>query len=242
MSHTDTERDAAKKLVLAAFVNQDRLNRVLADDWREKGWPYFRAIWREAAEGFDHINWEWWKNADPTAPITKAARQQIAIELADMLHFGLSSDIVQYGGNLTEIVDYYARCFELAEAKREDLEEQLELLIVDAIICKAFNVRKFSRACKAIGLPLSGLMAYYFGKTALNEFRWSNGYKEKTYKKLWKLEDFPKGVEDNVVLADVIDQRMQTFVDLESFQGAVQSGNFVAAVKSTMQDIYNQTA
>lgn len=231
---------AAQALVLSAFANQDRLNRILADDWATKGWPYFRAIWREAAEGFDHIAWEWWKNADPTAPISTSQRQQIAIELADMLHFGLSSDIVQYKGDLTEISLYYVRCFDLAQATRTDLEDQLELLIVDAILCKSFNVKKFSRACKALGLGLTELMGYYFGKTALNEFRWANGYKEKTYKKMWRLTNDSPAVEDNIFLAQTVESVVAAYPSIEAFAEACRNGLYVGNVKALMQQTYNQ--
>lgn len=235
---TEAEQKAARQIVLAAFENQDILNKKLAEDWQEKGWPFFRAIWREAAEGFDHINWEWWKHAEPGSALSKAARQQIAIELADIFHFGLSSDIVQYKGKLGEVTDYYVRCFELAQAERKDLEEHLELLIVDSILCKSFNVKKFAHACKAIGLSLGGLMGYYFGKTALNEFRWANGYKEKTYKKMWKLPGIDTAVEDNVVLADVIDNQLASCKDIESFWYSIKLGHFIRNVNDSMQALY----
>lgn len=41
-------------------------------------------------------------------------------------------------------------------------------------------------------------VGYYFGKNALNQFRQDNGYKEGTYKKIWK------GKEDNVVMIEII--------------------------------------
>ncbi|MDZ7827129.1 MAG: dUTP diphosphatase [Gammaproteobacteria bacterium] len=55
----------------------------MAEDWRERDFAYYRAVWVECAELLDHFGWKWWKKQTPDA-------DQVRLELVDIWHFGLS--------------------------------------------------------------------------------------------------------------------------------------------------------
>ena len=63
-------------LVWSAFSNQRELNHVLNPKWAEQGWAYYRAMWREAAEIFDHTNWAWWSASTYNQSLTAEQMQQ----------------------------------------------------------------------------------------------------------------------------------------------------------------------
>ena len=62
---------------------QDRINAQVSAGWREREHPWYRAIWTECAELLEHHGWKWWKQQRPD-------REQLALELVDIWHFGLS--------------------------------------------------------------------------------------------------------------------------------------------------------
>lgn len=200
-------------LVLRAFENQRELNHVLHPEWTEQGWPYYRAIWRECAEVFDHVNWEWWKASSFGQPPSAEQTKEIHIELCDILHFGLSLDIVNHvkgGASTTQRAAEYVAAFDDAKTSTEPLGLAIENLMVDSLLIRDFNVKKFARACNAVGLSLEQLMAMYFGKTALNRFRWANGYSlpkddPNRYVKMWKFNEGDTPKEDNYFLWQIID-------------------------------------
>lgn len=206
-------------LVGEAFSNQRELNNVLNPKWADQGWAYYRAVWREAAEIFDHTNWAWWSAATYNQPLSDAQTGEVHIELCDILHFGLSLDIVNHvqGGRSTlDKGADYVDAFEMAKTYSGTLEEAVEGLMIDALLIREFNVKKFAQACRAVGLSLTHLMCYYFAKTALNQFRWANGYKlpkddPNKYVKMWKLPTRQKAVEDNTVLIELMEEEVSLF-------------------------------
>lgn len=195
----------AKALVCSALDNQFKLNQKLHADWHRQGWPFYRAVWTELAEAIMHTNWAWWKSNTYGKPLTADQQAEIHIELCDILHFGLSMDVVAVDGDEERVAvraDAYVDAFMDAARVKCDLTEDLEGCVVDAIILREFNVKKFARACKASGLDLDGLLLYYFAKTELNKFRWENGYKEKTYRKMWRVDGTE--MEDNTFLIRIV--------------------------------------
>ena len=201
------EKLAVTELVMDAFLNQTDLNNQLQEDWHQTGWPYYRAVWTELAEAIQHANWLWWKRKQYNQPLSTQQQDDIYIELCDVLHFGLSMDIISAHGDANMLLaraESYVDAFEDARHVTCQFEEDLEGCVIDAILLRTFNVKKFARACGAVGLSLSGLLLYYFAKTELNKFRWSLGYKEGKYVKMWKLSGHDKPQEDNVFLCAVI--------------------------------------
>ena len=62
---------------------QSEMNTKVHADWRQQNFEWYRAIWIECAELLDHYGWKWWKKQTPDV-------DQIALELVDIWHFGLS--------------------------------------------------------------------------------------------------------------------------------------------------------
>lgn len=177
---------------------QDEINKVVNPDWRVACYPWYRAIWTEAAELMDHIGWKWWKKQEPDLA-------QIHLELVDIWHFGMSDLIrgVEHSavGELAEQLAGITRTVGVdmtGVLERCELLALLEEFTISTITSRRFDVVKFFRLMKATGLTLSDLYTTYLGKNVLNKFRQDNGYKDGTYIKLWN------GVEDNVRLAEII--------------------------------------
>ena len=62
---------------------QSEMNTKVHADWQQQNFEWYRAIWIECAELLDHYGWKWWKKQTPDV-------DQIALELVDIWHFGLS--------------------------------------------------------------------------------------------------------------------------------------------------------
>ena len=67
---------------------QNNMNTKVHANWREQQFEWYRAIWIECAELLDHYGWKWWKKQTPDV-------DQIALELVDIWHFGLSLLLLQ---------------------------------------------------------------------------------------------------------------------------------------------------
>jgi hypothetical protein len=209
-----TTRAQLIDLVGRAFSNQRELNNKLNPKWAEQGWHYYRAVWTEMAEAIGHTNWYWWKTGTFGKDMTPEQIREIHIELCDVLHFGISLDIIRWIDGGTAEPDLYLRyvqAFEDAAGSSESLENCLEGVVVDAILVREFNIKKFARACRAVDLDLVGLLTYYFGKSTLNQFRWDNGYNLPSghpdkYVKLWKFQETSGAQEDNTILITVLQQ------------------------------------
>jgi dimeric dUTPase (all-alpha-NTP-PPase superfamily) len=207
-----------KKLVLEMFKLQQTLN----DDTNGVGWEkgynkhdriinWKRCIYMEAAELIDSFNWKHWKDIN-IAPDW----DNITIELVDIWHFIMSLGLEEYKnnslGSIKDIVDYVADtkyyddfCGEAITPNNSDalqIVSTIEHLIKDAIDDGDFTkiLDTFFITSLQCGLNIDILYKYYLGKNILNKFRQDNGYKEGTYKKSWN------GVEDNVVMTDVLEQ------------------------------------
>lgn len=232
-------------LVATAFANQRELNHELNPQWVDQGWAYYRAVWREAAEIYDHTNWAWWSAATYNQPLTEAQTKEVHIELCDILHFGLSLDIVNAvnGGRSTlQKAEDYVDAFEMAKNYSGTLEDAVEGMMIDALLIREFNVKKFACACRAVGLSLTHLMCYYFAKTALNQFRWANGYKlpkgdPKKYVKMWKLSSNDRPVEDNTVLIEIMEDAVKAY-DKDGLVEYIQCGAYGSNLFAELGRIY----
>lgn len=186
-----------KAALTMAQSNQNALNAKLFPDWSTRGFNFPLAVVFEAVEALGHTNWSWWKTKSYKQPLSPAQVREINVELCDLLHFGLSCGIVEQDGKW--LAPEYVEAFEDAAKVECDFQESVEALVIDALLLRTFNVKKFARACVAIGLTLPRLLAYYFAKSELNTLRWGHGYAEGKYVKMWDMGDGPK--EDNTHLA-----------------------------------------
>lgn len=253
---------AQEDLVQCAMDNQCALNERLNLRWYEQGWRYYRAVWTEAAEAVQHIkSWLWWKEGEYAKPPSDKDARQVKMELIDILHFGLSMQVIQMiernkekgerdrGQIAGDYAEYYVRCFD-SESSGENFEKvcsQLEELV--GYICrdKVFPTRFFAGACAAAGMSLDEVFSLYFAKTALNRFRWNHGYNlpdgdPMKYIKMWVYwKETPDGwqktagkVEDNEVLFDVA----QMLVDQGDSAAAIGPEAFMAKIEEALSPIY----
>lgn len=236
--------DAVITLIQNAFANQHALNATLKPEWVGEPWKYYRAIWTEIGEAICHTNWAWWKKANYGQDLTPEQLGEVHVELCDILHFGLSLDIQQCSYvedgvdvGLLKRAGEYKQEFADAMLVRCDLEDDLEALVVDAILMHSFNIKKFARACLAAGLSLEGLFTYYYAKSALNQFRWKNGYKAGTYVKMWKFTPDEKAVEDNTHLSAYVRENIATSTPDELREWLV-TGAWGRAVEDHMTRLY----
>lgn len=168
---------------------QEQHNREVAEDWRQRGFPYYRAVWVECAELLDHFGWKWWKKQVPDA-------DQVKLELIDIWHFGLSMllhDDVALRGVAAQFHDAVG-----AARAPEQLRTDVESLAIVALRDHAFSVPAFIDCMNAMGMTVTDLFEAYIGKNVLNNFRQHHGYADGSYRKTWS------GREDNEHLMDVL--------------------------------------
>lgn len=204
-----------QELFRRGFLNQADLNKKLKPDWYEQGWRYERAVWTEIAEAIGHTNWYWWKHGQYGQPMTPAQMTELHIELADILHFGFSMDLQRARGDWSKLMERaaeYEHAFAEAPRIKCDLGEEMEAIVVDAILLREFNIKKFARVCHQAGLDAGKLMMFYFAKSVLNDFRWKNGYNDKprTYIKQWPRKEGGTA-EDNTIMGEMLHRMFDHF-------------------------------
>jgi dimeric dUTPase (all-alpha-NTP-PPase superfamily) len=202
MSEKEIKYDATIKLLLEL---QDKMNKVVDENWVELNRDWCRAIWIESAELMDHLSWKWWKKQTPDV-------EQMHLELVDILHFGLSDMIVQ--ANISDltwevVADRASRditnayLIERLVDEITDLEyarKVIENFTLKILQNKRFDYYEFACLCNTLGLTFAKLSSMYISKNVLNIFRQNNGYKDGTYEKTWF------GKEDNVHLMEIFNE------------------------------------
>ena len=169
---------------------QDRMNAKVTPNWQQQGYEWYRAIWVECAELMDHYGWKWWKKQTPDS-------EQVALELIDIWHFGLSI-LLQSGKSSAEIIAQVER--ELAiGGENLDFRVDLEHFVAATLADKQFHLGLFGRLMAAIDMSFEQLYRGYVGKNVLNFFRQDNGYKDGSYRKHWQ-----DGREDNEHLVEAV--------------------------------------
>ena len=64
---------------------QESYNCEVHPDWRNQGYPFYRAVWVECAELLDHYGWKWWKHQRPDLEQVKLEIVDIWVDLAMQL-------------------------------------------------------------------------------------------------------------------------------------------------------------
>lgn len=187
----------------AMLALQDKMNTKVHPQWREQHFPWYRAIWTEAAELLDHYGWKWWKAQSPDIP-------QIQLELVDVWHFGMSI-YLQAGGDYNAIAEDIASQWG-RPLPANDFRVVIEALVSHALTAHALSIPLFCEAMQQVGLSFDDLYRQYIGKNVLNFFRQDFGYKQGTYIKIWD------GKEDNVHLAEIL---LSENAQAEDFQARV---------------------
>ncbi len=179
-----------KQQIYAMLELQHAMNQKVHEDWQAQNFPWYRAIWVECAELLDHQGWKWWKKQSPD-------HAQVALELVDIWHFGLSMEM-QAGGDLESLSDSILAALQQPIAA-EEFRRGVELFVVDVLTQHQFPTARFAGLMASANLSFERLYSMYIGKNMLNFFRQDNGYQLGTYQKNWQ------GREDNEHLAEIVD-------------------------------------
>jgi C_GCAxxG_C_C family probable redox protein len=178
-----------KQKIITMLELQDAMNRKVNDDWRDAGYPWYRAIWTECAEMLDHYGWKWWKHQKPDM-------QQVHLEIVDIWHFALS-DLILHNATLEEAAELAMKG--LGEPSEVvDFRTSIEQLAMASIQRQSADISHFAAVMQAAELDFDELFKTYVGKNVLNFFRQDHGYKEGSYIKMWN------GREDNEYLAEIL--------------------------------------
>jgi dimeric dUTPase (all-alpha-NTP-PPase superfamily) len=180
---------------------QSEMNTKVHADWRQQNFEWYRAIWIECAELLDHYGWKWWKKQTPDV-------DQIALELVDIWHFGLSILLLS-DETVESISDRVISGFD-GQTGTGDFAADLEQFTAATLVNKDFDIAGFARLMDGINMDFETLYVGYVGKNVLNFFRQDNGYQDGSYHKQWG------GKEDNEHLVDIVaqlDSSSATFSD-----------------------------
>ena len=180
---------------------QSEMNTKVHADWRQQNFEWYRAIWIECAELLDHYGWKWWKKQTPDV-------DQIALELVDIWHFGLSILLLS-DDSVESISDRVVSGFD-GQTGTGDFAVDLEQFTAATLVNKDFDIGGFARLMDGINMDFETLYVGYVGKNVLNFFRQDNGYQDGSYHKQWG------GKEDNEHLVDIVaqlDSSSATFSD-----------------------------
>ena len=190
-----------KQQIATMLELQDSMNSKVRDDWRKQNFEWYRAIWIECAELLDHHGWKWWKKQQPDV-------NQIALELVDIWHFGLSLLLLKDQSH-EAISESVIKAFDEVEASG-DFAINLEEFTKNTLVTKDFDINGFVGLVKGIGMQFDQLYIAYVGKNVLNFFRQDHGYQDGSYHKQWG------GKEDNEHLVEIVgklDTNLATFKD-----------------------------
>lgn len=180
---------------------QSEMNTKVHADWQQQNFEWYRAIWIECAELLDHYGWKWWKKQTPDV-------DQIALELVDIWHFGLSILLLS-DETVESISDRVISGFD-GQTGTGDFAADLEQFTAATLVNKDFDIGGFARLMDGINMDFETLYVGYVGKNVLNFFRQDNGYQDGSYHKQWG------GIEDNEHLVDIVarlDSSSATFSD-----------------------------
>ena len=180
---------------------QSDMNTKVHADWRQQNFEWYRAIWIECAELLDHYGWKWWKKQTPDV-------DQIALELVDIWHFGLSILLLS-DETIESISERVISGFD-GQTGTGYFAADLEQFTAATLVNKDFDIAGFARLMDGINMDFETLYVGYVGKNVLNFFRQDNGYQDGSYHKQWG------GKEDNEHLVDIVaqlDSSSATFSD-----------------------------
>lgn len=169
---------------------QNNMNTKVNADWQNQGYEWYRAIWVECAELMDHYGWKWWKKQTPDT-------EQVALELIDIWHFGLSI-LLQSGKSQAELITLVQAALNI-NTDEKDFRLDLEKFVAATLGDRQFHIGLFGRLMAGIDMSFEQLYRGYVGKNVLNFFRQDHGYKDGTYRKHWH-----DGREDNEHLVEAV--------------------------------------
>lgn len=166
---------------------QEAHNRQIAENWRERGFEFYRAVWIECAELLDHFGWKWWKGHQPDL-------EQVKLEIIDIWHFGLSELMLEeFDPELAVRIER-----RLAEPHAKDFRTSVESMAEATLASRGFRLEPFLDLMCSLPMDFEELFSIYVGKNVLNRFRQDHGYVSGEYVKSWR------GREDNEHLVELV--------------------------------------
>ena len=127
---------------------QSEMNTKVHADWRQQNFEWYRAIWIECAELLDHYGWKWWKKQTPDV-------DQIALELVDIWHFGLSILLLS-DDSVESISDRVISGFD-GQTGTGDFAVDLEQFTAATLVNKDFDIGGFARFMDGINMDFETL-------------------------------------------------------------------------------------
>ncbi len=184
---------------------QDEVNtKTSGKHWRSKELLWTFAMTQETAELIESLNLKWWKGTnldikdhtyDEVIETTGMDFDNIVIESVDLLHFLISKYQIQFDNEeIEDMFNSYVTNYEPSILTKGSAEWKQDVFLCAREFIKELDIRSFIILNQAIGVSIETIYGLYLGKNTLNTFRQDHGYKEGTYKKMWK------GKEDNEVM------------------------------------------
>ena len=168
---------------------QDEMNRWVHEDWKTRGFEWYRAVWVEASEMLEHYGWKWWKHQQPDLA-------QVKLEVIDIVHFCLSMEL-ETGQPLDRVAATIAD--EFSDPRHtDDIRTTIELLALETLKDRRAHFAIIAGLMHHLQMDFDELYKKYVGKNVLNIFRQDHGYKQGSYIKIWN------GREDNEYLEDIL--------------------------------------
>ena len=159
-----------QELIQEMLKMQDAMNKKVDADWMKKNREWYRAIWIECAELMEHYgSWKWWKKEN-------ADLGQVLLELVDIWHFGLSSEINDC--KTIEAATHNVISSWEGGQTNYDFYTSVEKLASVALLERRFSITAFRCAVSSVGFNFNDIYKGYIAKNVLNHFRQENGYKE----------------------------------------------------------------
>lgn len=190
---------------------QDQLNSYIHPEWKKQNFDWDFAIIDECREIKEHLGWKWWKE-NYQCGLTEQNRKQVQLEVIDILHFVLSRVIADEWFE-KDILRWFNEGAPWAESTT--MNEMVYCMLNEAVnhgvdICECWTALAILS-----GLTTEQVIETYIQKFVLNKFRQDHGYKDGSYCKEWKFEQYMGDVvllyfqEDNEVLADIVGMMQQ---------------------------------
>lgn len=198
------------------LVIQDELNRNQNKFWRYElsTKALNNAVIVECGELCEHLNYKWWGDCNKEVNL-----EQVHLELVDIGHF-LFSQLLTSGFNIYSITGCFRRTLSNRYYSLRDLLNAVPEFLKEFIgSSSGENLNYLVLYCNLLnyaGLSFNKFYKLYVGKSTLNLFRWSHGYQDGTYIKIWDgLEDnehltkILKGMSDEELNSETVMQRLE---------------------------------
>lgn len=164
-------------------IMQGQLNTYIHPEWESQKFDWETAIIDKCLEILGHLGWKWWKDKTYKQGITEANAAQIKLELIDILHFVLSSEIERDTRLDLRLAYFNSDCTTVSWDFYRDIKylqrTVLEYGVTPGTLCRLVGLMHW------LGMTEQEILETYTQKFVLNKFRQDHGYKTGQYCKEW---------------------------------------------------------